>query len=265
MTRKRNPKKKRTKHQRSVRQQERLLRDRDALKVLRQHFDGYGTGDGFSLSLDKLAALPAARRRALRRKYKKVAPMLAGPHALVKPKNRKQRKALQTFQHKRFRGAKHVIVQVPTASSRVRFVKDRPQVTSQFPGEAEHAERLFLFPRRARGPEDMLKMLERLKADMPDEGRYVMLTDTYGDTGTLADKGSVSKLLRQYLGEYDKAKYGEGRFLNRVIGFRWVRSKLEGQAIRQAKNERRAAAREENERRRREYERDARARARRKR
>jgi hypothetical protein len=254
----------RTPYMREEVRQERLLRDREALRVLRQHFTGYDAKDGYSLDPAKLEKLPAAKRRALRKKYAKVAPLLAGPHDLIKPANKKQKTALRTFAHKKFRNAKHVIVQVPSQGSHVRFVQDRPEVVTAAPGEVVLRERLFLFPRRAKSHEDMQRMLDRLLEVMPKGGEYVMLTDTYGDTGDLATRGALKRLLRDYLGAYDQPKYGEHRFMNRIIGFRWFATEKEGQRMTQERSARRAAQRAVNAEKRAELAREAAQRARKK-
>lgn len=255
----------RTAFMREEARQERLLRDREAIRVLRQHFTGYAAKDGYSLSLAAIERLTYAQRRALRKKYSKVSPMLAGPHATVKPKNKKQRAALRTFAHKKFRNAKHVIVPVPSAGSVVKFVNDRPEVITKAPGKVTLRERLFLFKRRAKSHEDMESMLDGLLEEMPKTGEYVMLTDTYGDTGDLATRGALKRLLREYLGAYDQPKYGEHRFMNRIIGFRWFATEKAGRRMVSERAERRQQQRAVNAEKRAELAREAARLARRKR
>ena len=247
---------------REIVRQERLLRDRDALKVLREHFRGYETRDGFDLR--KIDQLTYSQRRGIRKKFAKVRKLLDHPFVeTVKPRTRGEAKALRQFTHERMRNMKHFIVQKPTAESRVELVDEQLQLRTKFPGEAEFTERYFLFPKRARGPTHMLRMLEELLPDMPP-GLYRMQTDTYGDTGDIVDRDQLRNELNRVLSAYDRAKYGEHRFLYRITGFRWMSTTLKGAVVeKRATDEARRGQRDFNRKRRAQLEREAKARARR--
>ena len=45
----------------AVKRRVRLLKDRAAVKLLREHYHGYGAKDGYPLDLKKLAKLPESR------------------------------------------------------------------------------------------------------------------------------------------------------------------------------------------------------------
>lgn len=251
--------------------QEKLLRDREAIRILRQHFTGYEASDGYSLDVRKIADLPRHLRRSLRAKYKKVSPLLSQSFDLVKPKTPAERKALRAFTHSRFRGMKHFIVKTPSAGS---YVKMRAgaepgtafvELHTRMPMGVEVTEAYFLFSRRAKGPGDMATMLRKMLPRMP-EGQYVLQTDTYGDTGSIVDKGKLMTRLHQYLSDYDQPKYGEHRFMNRVTGFRWLSTTVRGAEVQQGERDTiRARAREWNRKRREQLKREAVERARRER
>lgn len=222
----------------AIRRRERLLRDRDALKALRQHFTGYEARDGYSLSINKIAAMQSSQRRAIRKKYTKLAHLLSTPHDIVTPRSPQDAKVLRRATHQRLKGQKHFIVHVPDPKrSKARVVKGQLEIVTKLPGRAEVEERIFYLPGRPKSPDDLLEMLNEMLETMPQTGEYVMQTDTYGDTGAIADYGGLRRQLQSYLASYDKEKYGAHRFLNRVIGWRWIRSKLAGRIVRQKKSE----------------------------
>jgi hypothetical protein len=242
---------------------ERLLRDREAIRVLRKHFTGYEARDGFSLEPKKIAALPYHRRRALRQKYAKVEHLLSQPHDVVKPKTPRDAKALRTFTHERMRRMKHFIVPKPSEDSHVTVKEGRVELTTQFPGQVEFTEQYFMFPRRGRSHEHLARMLEKMLPTMPD-GMYSIQTDTYGDIQQPVHKKFLLEEVQRLLEAYDRPKYGDHRFMNRLTGFRWMSTTVAGAEVQQAaRDERREAQREWNRKRRAQLKREARARARR--
>ena len=244
----------------AVKRRVRLLKDRAAVKLLREHYHGYGAKDGYPLDLKKLAKLPESKKRALRKKAAKTAQLLATPHVLVPARSKQQAKILRKETHRREKGLKHFIVHVPDPKrSRAAIVDGKLQITTDYPGQVEFEERFFRFPRRARSPDDMLDMLDKMLPKMPDSGEFIMQTDTYGDTGASAlDKRAVRAQLMERLNSYDKEKYGANRFLNRVSGWRWTRCRKKGQIVRHRRSEAREAAREAYKRRREEFAKEAR-------
>jgi hypothetical protein len=238
--------------------QERLLRDQAAIRALREHYTGYSASDGFSLDLRKIAEMPYHRRRALRKKFTKTQQLLATPHVVVKPRTTADAKVLRRETRQRARGLKHYIVHVPDPKrSTAKVVEGQLEIRTKLPGKAAVEERMFHLPRRPKSPDDLLEMLDELLDDMPDSGHFQMQTDTYGDTGEIASKGALRRQLQSYLAAYDKAKYGRHRFMNRVIGWRWVRSKLAGRIIRQDRAEERERLRMLHREQREEYRRQA--------
>lgn len=225
----------------------RLYKDRQLIANLRKHFTGYDPKDGFSLSPTKIAALPYSKRRALRKKAEKLQTFLSKPFVdFVTPADDISRKALRRFTGERMRGLKHFIVQKPSAESQVRVVEGNVQLRTQFPGEVAFTERFFMFPRSARGHTDMMKMFDRMYPKMPG-GMYVMQTDTYGDTGGLVEREQLRDELQRILKTYDKAKYGEHRFMLRIAGFRWLTTNKKGAREQKYKrDEARAGQREAN-------------------
>lgn len=243
-----------------VKRRVRLLKDRAAVKLLREHYHGYESKAGYSLDLKKLSKLPYSKKRALRKKAAKTAQLLATPHVFVTARSPKQAKILRKETHRREKGLKHYIVHVPDPKrSRASIVEGKLQITTDYPGQVEFEERFYSFPRRARSPDDMLDMLDKMLPHMPDSGEFIMQTDTYGDTGASAlDKRAVRAQLMERLNSYDKEKYGANRFLNRVIGWRWTRSRKKGEIVRHRRSEAREAAREAYRKRREEFKREAR-------
>jgi hypothetical protein len=244
-----------------IERQERLLRDREAIRVLRQHFTGYDARDGYSLDLRKIAQMPEHRRLALRKKYTQVATLLATPHVLVPARSKAQAKILRRevgVEQARLQRRKHFIVHVPDAKrSTVKVLKTRVSIRTKLPGRAEFDEQLFRWSRRPKSPDEMIAMLEAMK--LPTTGSFYIQTSRYGEIQSEAmDKPALIRMLRDYLGAYDKEKYGAHRFLNQVIGVRWVRSKLHGKVIKQERGEARRAMREANRQRRLQLEAEAR-------
>lgn len=238
---------------------ERALRDREAIRVLREHVNGFNARDGYSLDPRKIEQMPAHRRRSLRKKYTELATRLARPHVLVKAKDKREAKALRRETGQLWHDAKHFVVQVPDAQrSTVKVTKaGRVSIRTKLPKRAAYDETLFRWPKRPKSPDDMLDMLEEM--ELPEEGSFYLQTSRYGDIEAEAmDKPALVRMLRTYLRRYDKEEYGVHRFLNQVIGFRWVRSELEGKVIRQRRGEAREAQRELNEQRRLELETEAR-------
>ena len=243
---------------RALARQERLLRDRAAIKALREHFTGYTAKDGYSLDVKKIAAMPAHRRRALRKKYTKTAQLLGAPHVIVAPHSKAERKVLRRETRQRFKGMKHFIVHVPASKrSTARVVEGRLEIATKLPGKAAVEERFFRVPRRPKSPDELVTLLKGMLPEMPKTGHYVMIT-TAGETTAIVDHGSLTRQLQKYLHDYDKEKYGAYRFLNQVIGWRWVRSKLAGKIIRQDRATERERLRELNRQQQEEYRRQAR-------
>lgn len=244
------------------RREERALRDREAIRLLRRHFEGYDTAEGYSLDLRKIERLSRSQRRGLRKKAARVAAMLAAPHAIVPAKSAQSAKALRKFTGQRMRGMRHFIVHTPTPESRVRVKKGQVQLTTPYPGEAEVREEYYFWPRRATTPDDMIAMLEGMLPAMPRSGLYVMQTRMHGDTGTRVDWGQLMKRLREYLMAYDREKYGANRFMNQVLGFRWEESRLHGRVVKQERDDLRRGQRAANRQRRAQLAREAQRRAR---
>lgn len=242
----------------AVKRRVRLLKDRAAVKLLREHYHGYEAKAGYPL--DKLSNLPYSKKRALRKKAAKTAQLLATPHVLVPARSKAQAKILRKETHRREKGLKHFIVHVPDAKrSSAKVVGGKLRITTRYKGRVAVDEQMFLFPRRARSPDDMIAMADALLPKMPDSGEFVMQTDTYGDTGAIAlNKRAARAQLLSRLTSYDKEQYGAHRFMNRVLGWRWIRTSKQGNIIRHERSRAREAAREDYERRREEFKREAR-------
>lgn len=226
----------------------RLYKDRQIIADLRKHFTGYDAKDGLSISPKKIAELPYSKRRGIRAKHDKLQALLKkSPFVdFVVPADQIARKALRQFTGERMRGMKHFIVAKPSAESQVRVVEGDVQLRTVFPGGVAHTERFFMFPNIPRGHSHMLKMFDRLYQKMPP-GMYVMQTDTYGDTGGLVEKELLRDELLRTLEAYDKAKYGEHRFMFRIAGFRWLTTHKQGaREQKRARDEAREGQREWN-------------------
>jgi len=224
----------------------RLLKDRESIKDLRKHFTGYDAKDGISLTPAKIADLPYWKRRSIRKKHDKLQALLTKPFVdFVKPADDISRKALRKFTGERMRGMKHFIVQKPSAESTVRVIEGNVQLRTQFPGEVAFTERFYMFPKIPRSINHMLQMFQKMYKTMP-EGDYVLQTDTYGDTGGIIDRGQLRDELQKMLEAYDKAKYGEHRFMYRIAGFRWLSTRKAGREQLNRRDDARAGQREWN-------------------
>jgi hypothetical protein len=224
----------------------RVFKDRQMIADLRKHFTGYEAREGFSLTPAKIAALPYSTRRALRIKHGKLQALLHKPFVdFVKPMDDIARKTLRKFTGERMRRMKHFIVQKPSAESTVRVVDGNVQLRTQFPGEVAFTERFYMFPRVPRGHTHMVKMFDKMYSKMP-KGMYVLQTDTYGDTGGLVEREQLRDELLKMLEAYDRAKYGEHRFMYRIAGFRWMATFRQGRLQLNKRDDARAGQREWN-------------------
>lgn len=224
----------------------RLYKDRQIVADLRKHFTGYDKKDGYTLTPAKLYQIPYSQKRAMRAKNAKLQTLLAKPFVdFVTPLDDISRKALRRFTGERMRGLKHFIVQKPSAESTVRVVDGNVQLRTQFPGEVAFTERFYMFPRTPRGHAHMLKMFDRMYSKMP-KGMYVLQTDTYGDTGGLVEREQLRDELLKMLEAYDRAKYGEHRFMYRIAGFRWLATYRQGRLQLNRRDDVRAGQREWN-------------------
>lgn len=206
----------------------RLLKDRQILGDLRKHFTGYEPAAGYSLTPDKLYEIPYWKKRAMRVKHKKLQELLKVPFKdFIVPSDDISRKALKKFTGENLRNMKHFIVAKPSAESKVRVVDGDVQLRTQFPGEVAFTERYFMFPTAPRSHSQMLKSFDRIYKKMPP-GMYVLQTDTYGDTGGIIEREQLRGELQRLLEAYDKAKYGEHRFMYRIAGFRWMSTTVKG-------------------------------------
>lgn len=240
---------------------EQVLRDREAIEKLREHIAGYEASEGYDLR--KIPAMPYSRRRALRAKYARVKRLLDQPYVqIVEPKTPGERRKLREFTGQRFRGQKDFIVHRPSKDSRVTFRDGQLHVTTKLPGEVVYEERFFMFKRRPKSQDEMIGALRRMMRQMPEDGSYEILTDTYGGVGDIVDKGQLEDKLTTYLTGYDNPKYGTARFLNRVIGVRWFQSLVRGIEVRQERSEARANIRALNRKRKLRLEREAKRRGR---
>jgi len=224
----------------------RAYKDRQLIANLRKHFTGYDAGDGYSLTPKKIMELPYSKRRGLRRKAEKLQALLSKPFIdFVTPADDIARKALRKFTGERMRGMKHFIVAKPSAESQVRVIEGNVQLRTQFPGEVSFTERFYMFAKVPRGHTHMLKMFDRMYPKMP-KGMYVLQTDTYGDTGNMVEREQLRDELLKILEAYDKAKYGEHRFMYRIAGFRWLSTAIAGRAQLDRRDDARAGQREWN-------------------
>jgi hypothetical protein len=198
------------------------------------------------LTPKKIMALPYSKRRGIRRKAEKLQALLSKPFVdFVTPADDISRKALRKFTGERMRGMKHFIVAKPSAESQVRVVEGNVQLRTQFPGEVAFTERYFMFPKTPRGVHHMLRMFEKMYKTMP-KGMYVLQTDSYGDTGGIVEREQLRDELQKMLEAYDKAKYGEHRFMYRIAGFRWFATYRQGRIQLDKRDDARAGQREWN-------------------
>jgi len=225
---------------------QRALEDKEIIRALREHFTGYAAADGYSLDVKKIAAMPPHRRRAMRKKFSNVERLLAQPHVAVEPADAAEAKILRRETHQRFKGQKHFIVHVPDPERSKATIEDgQLKITTKLPGKAQIEEMFFRFPKRPKGPDDLVAMLEAMLPDMPTDGTYYIVT-TAGEYTYTVDHGQLVNELRDNLATYDNAAYGAHRFMLQVLGFRWVRNKLADRVITAHRSERRALRRQRN-------------------
>jgi hypothetical protein len=220
-----------------------------ALTLVRKHVHGYAPEDGYSLSA--LGSLPLAKRRRLIAKAATLKELLATPHDLVRAPTRKARRSLVQFTRQKLRRAKHFIVHKPEDRYRVRLRDGNISVQSETPdGRVKSETRYFLFPHRARDPDDVEAMTRALLEEMP-EGFYTVLTGALGDTGEPADKGMILRRVQEYMNFYSTTATGEDTgFTQAIVGFRFMADTLDGAlTARNTVDHRRQRVREWNEKR----------------
>lgn len=220
-----------------------------ALKLIRKHVHGYGSADGYDIA--GLGSLSSARRRRLVAKAATLKELTATPHDLIRAPTRKARRSLVQFTRQRLRKAKHFIVHKPEDRYRVRLKKGNISVQSETPdGRVKSESRYFLFPHRARDPDDVEAMTRALLREMP-EGFYTVLTGALGDTGEPADKGMILRRVQEYMNFYSTTATGESTgFTQALVGFRYMADTLDGAlTARNTVDHRRQRVREWNEKR----------------
>lgn len=235
-----------SKYLREVARREADARARDALKVVRQHFTGFEARDGFHA-----AKLTATQRRRILKKFETVRLALEEPHAIVKPANRKQTRALRLLSRQRMRGMKHFIVPVPPNST-VQMVGDTPQVVTKIGGRKVR-QRHFVLPRRPKSPDDVIKMLEKMHPDMP-EGFYLVTVEGRGAIGEPLQYENLIRQMRDFIREYNATQDKSNRKYSDVVtGWLWISTTSKaGDKVVAVRDKRREAVRKSHELRKRE-------------
>jgi hypothetical protein len=90
-------------------------------------------------------------------------------------------------------------------------------------------------------------MLKKMLSEMP-EGFYSILTGLLGDTGEPVEKGVLLAMVQEYMKTYGIKATGEPTgFVESIVGFRFMSSRLRGAEIqRGAIDARRQRVKEEN-------------------
>lgn len=228
-----------------------VRQDGVAIPGARRIYRGLAAGDGYDLR--HIERWPAARLRNAERRIQALNTLTGRPFAVVTPRTKKQRAAIQTFSGQNLPAQKSAIVAVQDPKKdRVKFSNNKVIIERQFPSGLKSIKQRFLFKEYLEKGEaapitfgQMRSITERMFPDMPSSkaGRemyYTILTVQYGPIGRAVYKDRIMDELAAYHNRYDPSRQHE-RFAEQVIGFQLVGTL--GQALEEARAREHNAAR----------------------
>lgn len=219
---------------------------KERVQLIRKHVRGFESSDGFDLRQSKTWSVKKILK--ITRLSSKLKELLLVPHDIKKATTKKARKNLIQFTQQRIRGAKHFIVHKPADNFRVKLSNGNVEIEGRFAGRVITRSQFFLFPRRPRYPNELVRMARKLLKEMPT-GFYTVLTAAHGDTGEPFEREQLINRLQEYLAAYEVDAAGEPTgFSEALIGFRYMATTLRGASVqRQTIDRRRERQKQYNE------------------
>lgn len=229
---------------------------------IRRIYSGFDAATGFDLR--HIERWPAARIAKARNRIQSLNTLTGRPFDVITPRTAKQKKAARDFTGQTLKDQKAMIVQVQLqGKDKAVFKNGKVGIERQFPSGSKTIKQRYLFKDYLKPSEslrdaideeeiddeeitddildapstfsDMLDITRRMLVDMPKNvygqpAYYTLLTVQYGPIGGSATHGKVLDLLRKYMNQYDPGSQlfkGHEKFVEQVIGFNMIGTKLQ--------------------------------------
>lgn len=188
------------------------------VKHLRQVFKDFDPAAGYDLH--DIRSWPKARVKRVEQYAEYVNHLRSQPFTVVRPRNKPQRRALETFTGQRLPKQKAFIVHKPVEGDRVWLSRDGDiEITRRIPsGLLRSVYYLFsaLLGYRPVTWDELYAATVEMLPLMPD-GKYFIYSELHGEIGTPHEKRMLPRLIQRYDEEYE-----ERDFAGTIIGFKRV-------------------------------------------
>lgn len=190
------------------------------VKRLRQVFPNFNPDSGFDLH--DIRSWPKARVKKVDQYAEYVNHLRSQPFSVVRPRNKKQRRALEVFTGQTLPNQKAFIVHKPTDGDGVAITRDgRISITRELPAgagflQSEYFLFLAILGYRPITWDELYAATVEMLPYMPD-GKYFIYSELHGEIGTPHEKRMLPRLI-QRMGE----EYSERDFAGTIIGFKRV-------------------------------------------
>lgn len=178
---------------------------RESIQTLRAYQYGFEARDGYDAR--HIESWTYAQMKKVSNAARVMNEFIAGPHQRIVPKNREQRKALETYTGLRSKALRAFPIQTPSRDSRVSFRKGK--ITIRQPVARGYLENQYWFfsdyvdPEDIEDFDDLRKALRKMLPDLPDKGWYVLNNSQHGAIGQSQQKKFLDKILYEYYLAYD--------------------------------------------------------------
>lgn len=216
------------------------------VKHLRQVFRGFDSEAGFNLK--DIRYWPKARVKRVDQYAEYVNHLRSQPFSIIRPRNKKQRTALEVLTGQRLPEQKAFVVHKPSESDEVDISRDGYiSITRQLPDEKGFLRSEFylfeaLLGYRPITWDELYSATLEILLFMP-EGNYFIYSELHGEISTPHAKRMLPRLI-QRMGE----EYAERDFAGTIIGFKRVADNISPSKDYESIYFRRQAARDERKR-----------------
>lgn len=195
------------------------------LKEIRAVFSGFDAASGYNLH--NIKSWPAERAKQVEKYGEYLRHLKSQPHSILRPRNKKQKRALQTLTGQdRLRRQKAYVVHKSTDADIVKMTKDGMiSVERKLPEEKGFLKsdfylfRAYLRYQPKTWDEVYAATIEIMKY-MPD-GRYFIYSELHGEIDTPHEKRMLPRLIMRYGQEYDQKNFAET-----IIGFKRISDQI---------------------------------------
>lgn len=197
----------------------------EQVRELRHVFKGFDPADGYDLH--NLKSWPAARAQHVEKYGEYLRHLTSQPHEILRPRNKKQKKSLETFTGQHLPKQKAYVVHKSTDEETVHI--DRQGMISierELPEEKGIIKSdFYLFlPLLGYQPttwDDVYAATLELMPYLPD-GKYLIYSELHGEIDAPHEKRMLPRLLMRYMQEYH-----EKNFAQTILGFKRLSSQIE--------------------------------------